>query len=373
MKKKIFAPALFLTLSALMVWALAAGGDAADPLVSLSHLDGAYTSTVDTRISEKLDASDQALLDAAEQKLSGSDSSGAYTTALADTWTEQRMKEGDILSGSTGLNVMILAGRVTVSFSSGAVVDVSTGSTVASGTVLTANHRYMVAEDTAASFTVTSQTAVVNYQGLYSVTLSNTVDYNAMAAALKTMHLFKGSFTGYGQGFDLEAAPTRLQTLIMFIRVLGEEEAALAWEGTSPFTDIVQGADAAKYVGYAYERGYTNGYTATQWRPAQSVNVYQYTEFILRALGYSSVANTNLADTMERACACGLLTSGESTSLKGTTFLRAQLVYISYRALEAQVSGTGFTLGDTLMAKSVYTFAESIEAQAMVSSRRLDG
>ena len=42
------------------------------------------------------------------------------------------------------------------------------------------------------------------------------------------MHLFQGSYTGYGQGFDLEAAPTRLQALIMFIRVLGEESEALA-------------------------------------------------------------------------------------------------------------------------------------------------
>jgi len=371
MKKKTFF-LILLALSILMAWAFAVGGGATDPLISLSYLNGTYSSTVDSRINEKLDASDQALLNTAEQKLSGADPS-TYTSTLADTWTEQRMKEDDILSGSTGLNVMVLAGKVTVSFSSGAVVDVSTGSTVSSGTVLTADHRYMVAEDTAASFTVISQTAVVNYQGLYSVTLSDTVDYNAMAAALKTMHLFKGSFTGYGQGFDLEAAPTRLQALIMFIRVLGEEEAALAWEGTSPFTDLTKGSDAAKYVGYAYEKGYTNGYTATQWRPAQGVNVYQYTEFILRALGYSSVANTNLADTMERAWDCGLLTAGEASSLKGTTFLRAQLVYISYRALEAQVSGTGFTLGDTLMSKGVYTFAESLEAQAMVSSRRLDG
>lgn len=372
MKKKYIVPILFLTFSALMVWALAAGGGITDPLVSLSYLDGTYTDTVDARINEKLDVSDQFLLSAAEQKLSGA-ASGGVSAAVADTWTEQRMKEGDILSGSTGLNVMVLAGKVTVFFSSGAVVDVTAGSTVASGTVLTADHRYMVAEDTAASFTVTSQTAVVDYQGIYSVSLSDAVDYNAMAAALKTMHLFNGSFTGYGQGFDLEVAPTRLQALIMFIRLLGEEEAALSWVGTSPFTDVAQGSDAAKYVGYAYERGYTNGYTSTQWRPAQGVTVNQYTEFILRALGYSSVSNTNLSDTMERARDCGLLTAGEAAILKEATFLRAQLVYISYRALEAPVSGTGFTLEDTLMSKGVYTFAESIEARSMVSSRRLDG
>ena len=78
-----------------------------------------------------------------------------------------------------------------------------------------------------------------------------------MAAALKELNLFKGSFTGYGQGYDLELVPTRLQALIMFIRVLGEEDEAMAWTGTTPFTDISKGSDAEKYVGYAYEKGYS--------------------------------------------------------------------------------------------------------------------
>ena len=139
------------------------------------------------------------------------------------------------------------------------VVDVTTGSAVPSGTALSVNHRYMVAEDTSALFTVTSKTAVVDYQGSYAFSLSDAVDYNAMAGALKTMHLFKGSFTGYGDGYDLEVAPTRLQALIMFIRVLGEEEAALAYIGSTPFQDIAAGSQAETYVGYAYSKGYTNG------------------------------------------------------------------------------------------------------------------
>ena len=156
-----------------------------------------------------------------------------------------------------------------------------------------------------------------------------------MASALKTLHLFQGSLTGYGQGYDLEAAPTRLQALIMFIRVLGEEEQALAWSGTTPFTDIQPGSQAERYVGYAYSKGYTNGYSATQFKPAGAVNAYQYTEFVLRAMGYSSASNTNLSDTLERAVSCGVLTAGESAMLQSDPFLRAELVYISYYALDA--------------------------------------
>ena len=46
-----------------------------------------------------------------------------------------------------------------------------------------------------ATFTVTAKTAVVDHQG-GTFMYSGATDYNAMAAALKTMHLFKGSFTG---------------------------------------------------------------------------------------------------------------------------------------------------------------------------------
>lgn len=176
---------------------------------------------MDKRVDEKLNASDQALLSGNLEAVSGS------STA---TWTETRLKEGDVLTGSTGTSVLVLAGGARVTFS-GAVVDVTTGTAVTSGSALAVNHRYLVAENTTADFTVTSKTAVVDYQGPYAFRYSNATDYNAIAAALKTLNLFKGSFTGYGEGYDLEVAPTRLQALIMFIRVLGEEDAALAYTG----------------------------------------------------------------------------------------------------------------------------------------------
>ena len=363
MKKKVFfSLAVLLALSAGLVYAGAAGGTASDPLASLSYLNGAFSSTVEAQVEQKLDASDAALL---ESGVSG-DLSGSVTAV----WTETRLKAADTLTASTGTSVMVLAGRVQVSFSSGAVVDATAGTTVSSGAVLTANHRYLVAEDTSALFTVTSKTAVVDYQGAYFFTYSNETDYNAIATALKAMHLFQGSLTGYGSGYDLEAAPTRLQALIMFIRVLGEEQAALSWSGTTPFTDIAPGTQAAQYVGYAYEKGYTNGFTATTFRPAQTISANQYLEFMLRALGYSSTATTDLTDALDRAVTAGVITSGERQMLQSGTFLRADLVYVSYYALDAVLSGSNQTLRESLLIKGVYTTSESAAAQAMVTGSR---
>ena len=356
-------PLLFLAVSAAVIGAIASGGDASDPLASLSYLNGTYASVVDTQVSAKLDASDAALLAAASGK--------PQTSSSALSWTETRLKNGDSLSGGTGLTVTVLAGSVKAVFSSGAVVDVSAGTTLSSGSALSPNHRYLVAEDTAAAFTVVSKTAVVDYQGPYTFALSSAVDYNAMASALKTMHLFKGSYTGYGSGYDLELAPTRLQALIMFVRVLGEEDAALSYTGSVPFSDIASGTNAARYVGYAYSKGYTNGYTATRWNPAGAVNVYQYTEFVLRALGYSSSANTDLSGTLTRAADSGVLTSGETAALKSGNFLRADLVYISYYAMDATVSGSTDTLRDVLLSKGVFTAAEAAAAKSLVSGSRI--
>ena len=344
------------------VAALAAGG-VEDPLASLSYLTGTYTTTVETRVDQRLDTSDEALLASAAD--------GTLAQEGTDTWVETRMKQGDMLQGGTGAGVLLLAGEGQVTYSAGAVVDVTTGTEVASGSALERDHRYLVAEGTTATFLITSKTAVVDYQGACSLTESSTVDYNAMAAALKQLNLFRGTFTGYGEGYDLELAPTRLQALIMFIRVLGEEDAALAWTGTTPFTDIAKGSDAEKYVGYAYERGYTNGFSATQFKPGSAVNAYQYTEFILRAMGYSSASNTNLADTLSRARIAGVLTEGEAAAFQTGQFLRADLVYISYYALEAAMPDGVQTLGQTLIDQGVFTQEEWTQARSLVTSERM--
>lgn len=360
MKKKILLLLPLCLLLLAVVWGLAAG-DAGDPLASLSYLEGTFTDAVDSRVDQKLDDSDAVLL---------SGGGALVLTGDASTWAEVRLKQADALLGSTGVSVLLLAGQGQVAYSAGAVVDATDGKVVPSGASLQTNHRYIVAEDTSAAFTVTSKTAVLDHQG-GTFAYSDATDYNAMASALKTMHLFKGSFTGYGQGFDLEATPTRLQALIMFIRVLGEEEQALAWTGTTPFTDIQKGSQAEKYVGYAYSMGYTNGYSTTQFKPAGAVNARQYTEFVLRAMGYSSSANTNLSDTLLRAQNAGVLTSGEVEMLQLDPFLRAELVYISYYALDAWMPDGRETLGDSLQDKGVFTSREREAARSLVTGWRL--
>ena len=134
--------------------------------------------------------------------------------------------------------------------------------------------------------------------------------------------------------------------------------------------DIAAGTQSEKYVGYAYSKGYTNGYSATTFRPSQTVTASQYMEFILRALGYSSADNKDLSGTLSNALANGVITEGELSALQSGTFLRADLAYVSYYALDAVVAGSSQTLEDVLLDKGVFTAREAAEAAALVTSSR---
>lgn len=368
--KKVSVLALFFALTVLAGVVFAAGGDSSDPLISLSYLQGTFRDKVDRSVDSKLDTSDKAAYAQAESALRAAISAAEANVGgnVADTFTERRLKQGDILSGATGLQVIVLAGNVTAQFSSGAVVDVTAGSEIQSGAALTANHRYLVAEDTSAQFTVAGKTAVMSYCGPFALTLSSTADYPAMASSLKTLGLFRGSDTAYGEGFDLEKAPTRMEALIMLIRLLGEEKEALSCTASFPFTDIPDWAEP--YAAYGYSKGYTNGVSPTEFGTWMSASAEMYTEFLLRALRYSSTAQTDISTAPERAQAAGVLTAGEVSALRAQTFLRADVVYLSYYALETNVSG-GTALSDTLVARGVFTADAYRFSRTMVTSARI--
>lgn len=370
MKKCTFLLSLVLAALVFVGYAVAAGGDILDPLISLDFLDGTFRKQAETRLDEAITKADSVVLDSAKERWAAAvakveaSASSEYTAVL----TEARVKQGDILSGRTGLQVLPLAGELTVSFSSGAVVDVTTGKELSSGSVIPVYHRCLVAEDTVALFTASSKTAVISYCGSYSFTLSTSPDYNAMADALRTLSLFRGTGSGIGSGYELERTPSRIEALIMLLRMLGEENAALACTSSHPFTDVPEWCEP--YVAYAYEKGYSNGISPTLFGTQYEASALQYTEFMLRALGYSSTATTDISDSLDRAFSAGILTSGECAALKDTPFLRADIAYLSYYVLSARMSD-GTILSQKLIRAGTFTDADHRTAQTLVTTDRL--
>lgn len=200
--------------------------------------------------------------------------------------------------------------------------------------------------------TITSDTAVLGVEGFYTVSSGAGLDYNALADALKQMGLFQGTGTAYGSGYDLEQAPTRIVGLVMFLRLIGEEGAALSSTAANPFADTPAWCD--RYVAYAYEKGYTKGNNVSAggqryFGPDAQLSAGEYMTFLLRALGYSDSGASpdfSWANAVGKSVEFGVLNAAEQAKLTGSPFLRAQVAYLSYFALSAPLKdGSGHPAG----------------------------
>jgi hypothetical protein len=160
--------------------------------------------------------------------------------------------------------------------------------------------------------------------------------------------LFKGTGTNPDGTpiYNLDAGATRMQGLIMLIRLLGEEEAALAYDGVCPFTDV--SGNSAKYAGYAYSKGYTTGTTATTFGNGP-LKANAFLTFCLRALGYNDKAGEfTYASACLKAAEVGLIWPGEFVD-QTKTLLRSGCVQIAHNALLTKVNGAEQKLIDKLV------------------------
>lgn len=381
MKKKLFRPLALLSIlaAALGCLALAAYSVTGQEMVSLRYLQEVFLPETLQKGEEVLQAGEDSALEQVKAQIEAENALydfqlGTLDGSLShsDSLTDQRFKEADVLTLAPGCEVLLLAGEAVSAPVTGTLLDLTEGIEVAPGTSLLPNRRYLAAERSMVAVTVTSNTAVLCPNGSYQLTPGDTVDYNELADALKELGLFKGSDTGYGSGYDLEAAPTRIQGLILFLRLIGEEADALASTAPCPFTDVP--AWAAPYVAYAYEKNYTKGMSETTFAPSLPLRSSEYLTFLLRALGYrDSGENPDFAwDTaLSTALELGLLDPYEHKVLTEEPFLRAQVAYVSYYALDAHPKGSPVTLADLLSASGVLDPQQVKTVRASVTSPKI--
>ena len=376
--RRIAAALLAMLLLAGCVAAVAAGGSSSDPLLTQSYLTNTYIpETVEQADKEIQSGLGKVYDDALNELKAQAELYQARANALAGegggyaaSFTEQRFKRGDVINLDTGSSGMLLAGSASISYASGGVVDVTTAAGVGSATAMAVRHRYLSAENTLCQVTITSDTAVLAPQGFYSVVKSSATDYNELADALKEMGLFKGGDTAYGDGLMLENAPTRIEGLIMFLRLLGEEEAALTTTDACPFVDVPEWCRS--YVTYAYAKGYTRGVGADSeelyFAPYVTITAGEYMTFVLRALGYRDSGDSpdfQWDSALLRSLELGCITDGEYKLLVEESFLRAQVAYVSYYALDAGMKSGGtllshLTAAGTLDAAKVKAVRDSV-------------
>jgi hypothetical protein len=175
------------------------------------------------------------------------------------------------------------------------------------------------------------------------ITFATAQDITPQEAAevLNTYNLFMGTDLGY----ELNRTPTRLEAIVMAVRLTGNEEWAVTedWAnpdyGTHSFEDVPAWADG--YVSCACYIGLTEGMSETEFGSFSPVSAEQYATMLLRVLGYKdSYGHFRWDDPWELSDHIGL-TDGFQ---KDGTFTRGDMAKLSYIALGTKVKNQSFSL-----------------------------
>jgi len=181
-----------------------------------------------------------------------------------------------------------------------------------------------------------------------SVYAQRDVSYEEIRAQeLKELGLFLGVSD---TDFALDRAPSRMEAVVMLIRILGREDEALSGTWKHPFTDVP--AWAAPYVGYAYETGLTRGISDTEFGTGNA-SAAMYLTFVLRALGYSDTAALDFTWDNPYALSASVGILDERVNLED--FRRADVVLISHAALRSFLKGTVQTLAEKLISAGAFS------------------
>lgn len=347
-----------------------AAGSASDPLISRSYWKTAFQTPLDTywqTVKTVTDAAIQAKTAELKTEASAYLLSHRYGDIAAqvaaklgvdssaqtagNAMQQYSLKKGDRICGAPGASMLFLSGAGKTCGSS-ELLNVTAGSTRKPGQAIKTGILYLILEGDGSGIEVTSETATVLAKDGAEIRHAAEPQYTALADALCSLGLFKGT----GIGYELERAPTRQEALVMLIRLLGEEADALACTEKTPFTDPPTWKDGMKYIAYGYSQGYTNGTSPKTFSPEAPSAAEQYLTFVLRSLGYRDGAdfiwNTTSRDLALRL---GLVTERELSAMDQSGFLRDHVVLFSFRALSAPMKdGTG-SLGDRLVREGILT------------------
>jgi len=186
--------------------------------------------------------------------------------------------------------------------------------------------------------------------------------------ALKLNEL--GVFRGSSSGFSLDRSPTRIEGLVMLIRLLGKETEALSL-GNKPcvFTDVPSWAIG--YANYAKTNNLTQGISPTVFGSLDSLTLEQYTTFLLRSLNYhESNGDFSFATVLSKADSVGIFTTA---SIKTSKFNRSIVAKLSYDTLLLPIKQSSTSLAQYLVNTGAIDEATAIDIKIIPHPAVIDG
>jgi len=191
--------------------------------------------------------------------------------------------------------------------------------------------------------------------------------YTSQAQALYDLGLYKGSSTTTFEP-DLGSALDRQQGVVMLIRLLGKESAALALSSSEVESTLIIFSDAKdiaswakKHIAYAVLYKYVAGLPNGTFAPNNPLSGKEFCTMLLRALGYT-------VDAAAYAGACyqlsniGAITFAEAAKFNEKELIRDDMVGIAYGVLKAEYKTTGKTVIETMVEQKIVTEAKAISA-----------
>ena len=162
--------AAIILVSGASILATAAPGTQNDPFITLSYLTNIFRPSVMTEVR----ATEQEMINRFESRISeleaqvSSGATGQTGISNADRFHVVTLTRGQRLSASVGTEIMLRIGTATAAGSAPALVNYTTGTTLASGNSLTANHMHLVTIE-GNGITATADTVRILVRGVYTI------------------------------------------------------------------------------------------------------------------------------------------------------------------------------------------------------------
>lgn len=174
-----------------------------------------------------------------------------------------------------------------------------------------------------------------------------------------------GMVKGDGKGVTpeyLAKSTQRYQAAVMFLRLMGEETKAAAFDGKENFADAkLLAASMQKYLGYlkANPTFGWNGIGGNKFDPVSVTSAQNYYKVMLEALGYKQGTDFQYADVIKFAESKGL-----TKVAKVAEFTNNDLAIATVEALHLEIKAGGKTLCKDLVDRGIITEAVVTAADA---------
>lgn len=185
-----------------------------------------------------------------------------------------------------------------------------------------------------------------------SVKVSPEVTEQEAAQRLSYLGLLSGS--GWKDGkidFELERNITKLETLILTVRMLGVETEVLENPAEHPYTDVPDWGSA--YVGYFYQNGVFAEAESAEFLPDNDVSSEEFLTLMLYALGYS----VRVEEYNPALFGISGLRAGICTELKETV-TRGDAVMMMFRTLNATMKDSDKLLSQVLLEAEALSYQD---------------